>query len=132
MRLSQAPALLVLSLISIAPVVVAQTHIGTLFNFVPGLGACGHTNTSQQIVATVSNTTFNSFPGATANPNKNPICGHRLLIKGAKNLTITAQIVDYYKTNPTSANNIGLSTVAFTHFAPLADGVIANVTWVIV
>lgn len=33
-----------------------------VFNFVPGLGACGFTNTTAQLVASVSNHTFNTFP----------------------------------------------------------------------
>lgn len=60
-----------------------------VFNFVPGLGACGFTNTSSQNVASVSSTFFNSYPyvpferssdilltgyfpssGATTNPNE--------------------------------------------------------------
>ncbi|OCH89408.1 hypothetical protein OBBRIDRAFT_835812 [Obba rivulosa] len=40
-----------------------------LFKFVPALGACGFTNTSDQFAASVSSTTFHSFPGAGANAN---------------------------------------------------------------
>lgn len=61
---------------------------GNLFYFVPGTGACGFTNTSDQYVASVSADVFNNFPyvptpisirvlflnsvsrGATSDPNK--------------------------------------------------------------
>lgn len=33
-----------------------------VFNFVPGLGACGFTNTSDQTVSSVSSQVFNTFP----------------------------------------------------------------------
>ncbi|KAF8058628.1 hypothetical protein FPV67DRAFT_510872 [Lyophyllum atratum] len=107
----------------------AQNHTGTLFFFTPGLGACGFTNTSTQIVASVSSTFFNTFPNATANPNKNPLCKRKLLItSGAKN--ITASVVDFF-VDP-APFNVGLSPTAFQKFATLDDGIVPNVTWSVV
>ncbi|KAF9465177.1 hypothetical protein BDZ94DRAFT_1189734 [Collybia nuda] len=109
--------------------VLAQNHTGTLFNFAPGLGACGFTNTSTQIVGSVSSSFFNSFPGATDNPNKNPICKKSLFItSGGKN--ITAAIVDFFVAD--APENVGLSPTAFKTFAPLSDGIVPNVTWSVV
>ncbi|TFY79007.1 hypothetical protein EWM64_g5006 [Hericium alpestre] len=58
------------SLSALFALAAAQSHTGTLFTFDPGLGACGFTNTSTQIVASVSETFFQNFPGATQNPNE--------------------------------------------------------------
>ncbi|KAF8959896.1 hypothetical protein BDZ97DRAFT_1761051 [Flammula alnicola] len=116
---------------------VAQTHgVGTLFSFTPGLGACGFTNTSEQIVASVSRVVFSNFAvlisqdrGATANPNKNPICKHKIFIKsGNKNLT--AAIVDFYVAKVD--DNVGLSPDGFATFGNADDGIVPNVTWSIV
>ncbi|KAI0032395.1 hypothetical protein K488DRAFT_49996 [Vararia minispora EC-137] len=103
-----------------------QNNTGTLFNFVPGLGACGFTNTSSQTVATVSGQFFDAFPGATANPNNNPICHHNLTITH-NGTSLTAAIVDLFPGGPEF--NVGLSTSAFQKFAPLSQGIVNNVTW---
>lgn len=47
--------------------------IGTFYNV--GLGACGITNVDTDFIAAVSYDFFDSYPGATANPNLNPLCG---------------------------------------------------------
>ncbi|KAH8103499.1 hypothetical protein BXZ70DRAFT_734699 [Cristinia sonorae] len=110
--------------------VSAQTQTGTLFNFVPGLGACGFTNTSTQIVASVSAHTFSTFPGATPNPNNNPICTHSLKITH-NNVTVTAPIVDFFTATGVDSN-VGLSAAGFVKFAPLSDGIVPGVVWQIV
>jgi len=108
-------------------IALAQSHTGTLFNFVPGLGACGFTNSSTQIVASVSQEVFTTFPGATTNPNNNPICTHKVSItSGGKN--VQAAIVDFF-TAADADNNVGLSATAFEEFAPLSDGIVTNVVW---
>ncbi|THH20495.1 hypothetical protein EW146_g877 [Bondarzewia mesenterica] len=116
------------SLSALFALTAAQTHTGTLFTFSPGLGACGFTNTSGQSVASVSQTFFNAFPGATENPNDNPICTHNLTVT-FNGTTVTAQIVDLCLTCPEF--NIGLSPSAFTQFAPISDGIVNNVTWMV-
>ncbi|GAA5928388.1 hypothetical protein JCM1841_003546, partial [Sporobolomyces salmonicolor] len=47
--------------------------------FAPGLGACGTTATSNSSIVAVSHLLYDTFPGATANPNLNPICGQKIL-----------------------------------------------------
>ncbi|EMD33037.1 expansin-like protein [Gelatoporia subvermispora B] len=118
----------VLSLGLLIASAAAQSGAGTLFNFVPGLGACGFTNTSDQFVASVSNTTFHSFPGAGANPNANPICTHNLTVS-FNGTNVTAQIVDFAVGVP--AENVGFSPAAFSEFADTSQGIVQNVTWVI-
>ncbi|KAF9811742.1 hypothetical protein IEO21_06465 [Rhodonia placenta] len=101
---------------------------GNLFYFVPGTGACGFTNTSDQYVASVSADVFNNFPGATSDPNNNPICQHNLNVT-YNDTSVSAQIVDYYTSSPD--NNVGFSPAAFEEFGqPLGE--LDNVTWAIV
>ncbi|RDB20661.1 hypothetical protein Hypma_012246 [Hypsizygus marmoreus] len=119
----------VASVLLVATVANAQVHTGTLFWFIPELGACGFTNTSRQLVASVSSTFFNTFPGATPNPNNNPICTRKLLItSGAKN--VTASIVDLFVED--APFDVGLSPAGFVTFAPLDDGIVPNVFWSVV
>lgn len=106
----------------------AQTNgTGSLFYFEPGLGACGFTNTSDQFVASVSSTVFNGYPGATSDPNNNPICLHNLTVT-YNGTNVSAQIVDYYVSSPD--NNVGFSPAAFEAFGqPLGD--LSPVFWII-
>ncbi|EMD33016.1 expansin-like protein [Gelatoporia subvermispora B] len=106
----------------------AQSGHGTLFDFNPSLGACGFTNTSDQLVAAVSSDTFHSFPGSGSNPNNNPICHHTLTVSH-DGKSVTAQIVDFLGDEP--AGDVGLSPAAFSTFAPPSQGVVQDVYWVI-
>lgn len=45
-----------------------------------GLGACGITNTNSDDIVALSMQLWDSWPGATANPNQNPICGRQIQI----------------------------------------------------
>ncbi|KAJ7169243.1 hypothetical protein C8R43DRAFT_1231834 [Mycena crocata] len=124
-------AYLCLALLSGALASPPQT--GTVFQIDPGMGACGWTNTSTQAVGSVSATTFKTFPGATANPNKNPICHHSLVVQvGDKNVTV--EVVDYFKeTRHAHANDVGIPVMQFAKLDPdLDDGIIENATWYII
>ncbi|EIM82452.1 uncharacterized protein STEHIDRAFT_64756, partial [Stereum hirsutum FP-91666 SS1] len=57
------------------------------------LGACGITNVATDLVVAVSDDMYETWPGATANPNLNPICGKTLTaFYGSK--SVTATVVD--------------------------------------
>ncbi|KAJ7077683.1 hypothetical protein B0H15DRAFT_861506 [Mycena belliarum] len=106
--------------------------IGTVFQIDPDLGACGWKNTSAQAVGAVSATTFHSYPGATANPNKNPICHHNMNIT-ANGITVVVQIVDYFKEDPNAGpNDVGIPVPQFVKMAPVRDGIIEDATWIII
>ncbi|KIY47006.1 expansin family protein [Fistulina hepatica ATCC 64428] len=62
--------------------------------FTVGLGACGLTSESTQMVAAVSESYFDAFDGFTgSNPNDNPICGQMATaVYGTATVTVT--IVD--------------------------------------
>ncbi|KAJ7511286.1 hypothetical protein B0H11DRAFT_1954614 [Mycena galericulata] len=102
---------------------------GTVFQFEPDLGACGWTNTSDQSVGTVSMTTFNNYPGATKNPNKNPICGRNMTIQ-ANGVTVIVVVVDNFKEDKNAGpNDVGVTDMDFSTMANLKDGTIPNATW---
>ncbi|KAL1757609.1 RlpA-like double-psi beta-barrel-protein domain-containing protein-containing protein [Schizophyllum commune] len=46
--------------------------------YAAGLGACGITNSDTDMIAAISSTYFDAYPGATGNPNSNPICGKQI------------------------------------------------------
>ncbi|KAJ7215064.1 hypothetical protein GGX14DRAFT_443711 [Mycena pura] len=130
----------VLLSLACAAVTSAVPTTGTVFQITPGIGACGWTNTSMQAVGSVSNTTFNHFPGATKNPNKNPICNQWLRVtvpskavhgvQPAGNMTIEVQIVDFFKESPKAhANDVGIPVRMFSELANVKAGIIPNTTW---
>ncbi|PPQ99369.1 hypothetical protein CVT26_014312 [Gymnopilus dilepis] len=80
-------------------------------------------------MTTVTILQFNlpSCSGAGSNPNKNPICHHNVQIKWST--TLIAPVVDFYVAQ--TDNNVGLSEAGFVKFAELDDGVVKNVSWVV-
>jgi len=114
--------------LSVAATAAQAQTVGTLFYFYPSLGACGFLNTSSQLVASVSNATFLNFPGATGNPNDNPICKHDVTVS-LGDVSVTAQVVDYCPGCP--PDYIGLSPAGFEEFAPLSQNTVDGVEWVI-
>jgi len=50
-----------------------------------GTGACGHQMTDQDTIVAMGYETYNSYPGHTENPNKNPICGKYIKATNPKN-----------------------------------------------
>lgn len=117
------------AVVSAALATSAIATSGNAFYFDPGLGACGFTNTSDQFVASVPASVFNGYPGATANPNNNPICQHSVNVT-YQGTSVVAGIVDYFTASGID-NYVGLSPAAFEKFAPISQGLITGVDWVI-
>ncbi|KAJ7766014.1 hypothetical protein B0H16DRAFT_1792771 [Mycena metata] len=133
--LSVAKILVALTLASASletPTPHATNGTGDVFYYKPDseAGACGWMNTTDQAVATVSNTTFNGFPGATPkNPNTNPICGRRIVITG-NNVTINAFIVDYFEQDKNAGpNDVGVTKPEFMKMAPISAGIVRDAVW---
>jgi hypothetical protein len=64
------------------------THPG----FAPGLGACGTVATDDSPIVAVSHLLYDNYPGATINPNNNPICGQKIRATYAgKSVDVTVQ-----------------------------------------
>ncbi|KAL7418129.1 RlpA-like double-psi beta-barrel-protein domain-containing protein-containing protein [Mrakia frigida] len=96
--------------------------------FYTGLGACGWTNTSSDLIVAVSSTLFDSWPGyAGTNPNDNPICGNQLLITYGDQ-TVLAQVADRCTT--CGERSLDLTQGAFQALVPGGlDVGIVPMTW---
>jgi len=91
-----------------------------------GLGACGWYSAETDYIVAVSQTLFNSFPGATANPNLNPICGKQVKASyGGNEVQVT--VVDMCVGCPMWA--LDFSPSAFEQLASLDVGLLQGMTW---
>ncbi|KAK0231491.1 plant expansin [Armillaria fumosa] len=80
------------ALLSAALPLVPRANVGEGTWYYPGLGSCGITNTASDMIVAVSHLLYDSYPGATANPNLNPICGKKLVATyGGKSVTVTVR-----------------------------------------
>ncbi|KAF8891250.1 RlpA-like double-psi beta-barrel-protein domain-containing protein-containing protein [Infundibulicybe gibba] len=109
-----------LLLVSGAP----AANVGDATFFEPGVGACGVTSTATDNIVAVSTQMFDSFPGATANPNTNPICG-KTITATVNGKSVTARVVD--RCVGCALNDIDLSPAAFNVLG--GDGRIHGVQW---
>ncbi|KAJ3837462.1 plant expansin [Lentinula raphanica] len=65
-------------------------YSGDATYYEPGLGACGETNAPGDSIVAIAAPTFDKYPGATSNPNNNPICNKPITIYyGSKSVTAT-------------------------------------------
>ncbi|KAH8091700.1 RlpA-like double-psi beta-barrel-protein domain-containing protein-containing protein [Cristinia sonorae] len=94
--------------------------------YAPGLGACGKWNSGSDMIMAASREVFDTFPGATANPNKNPICG-REVTATYQGKTIKVKVVD--RCAGCKWGDIDLSPTAFSKLAPLSVGRLKGVRW---
>ncbi|KAH9926625.1 barwin-like endoglucanase [Epithele typhae] len=122
-----------LAALSAVTVGYAQTASGTgdLTFYAPGLGSCGHTNTDADFVVAIDTATITSFPGATANPNLNPMCGRQISITvpGAAG-PVMATVVD--TCFGCARGSIDVSPAVFQQVAALSVGRISGVSWTLV
>ncbi|KAI1787092.1 barwin-like endoglucanase [Ganoderma leucocontextum] len=95
--------------------------------YAPGLGSCGQFNTEADFIVAVDIATIQSFPGATANPNANPMCGRQLLVTGPDGKTVTVTVAD---TCPGCApGSLDLTPTAFQQLASLDVGRLHGISW---
>jgi len=111
-----------------APVAGRQTatYTGDGTFYETGLGACGITNVDTDLIAAVADTTFDSFPGATANPNANPICNKKVTAS-FQGKSVTVSITD--RCTGCGASDLDFSPSAFSVLAPESVGRIEGMTW---
>ncbi|KAJ3805711.1 RlpA-like double-psi beta-barrel-protein domain-containing protein-containing protein [Lentinula aff. lateritia] len=109
------------------PLLPRTTYTGDVTYYTPGLGACGIVNTSAQLVAAIGHIAFDSYPGATANPNTNPICGKKVTASYGGH-SVTVEIVDRC-VGCAGEYDLDLSSTAFSELAPLSVGRLTGVTW---
>ncbi|KAK7685814.1 hypothetical protein QCA50_011160 [Cerrena zonata] len=124
--LALSSVLVMLSLAKFGNAITTGTGQATFY--APGLGACGHVNTDQDFIVAVSRELFDTFPGATANPNANPVC-NQPLTANFEGQTVTVTVVD--RCEGCQINDIDLSPTAFQQLASLDAGRLSGVTWTI-
>jgi hypothetical protein len=90
-----------------------------------GLGACGITNTDSDFIAAVAESMFDGFPGATDNPNNNPICNKKARIT-RNGQTTTVTITD--RCTACVYGDLDLSPAAFNTLADPSIGR-TEMTW---
>jgi len=93
----------------------------------PTPGACGQIHNDNEYVCAVAHGTFDTYPGAGADPNTNPICGQNLKAT-YDGKSVVVKVVDRCADCdiPTS---IDLSPVAFSQLADQSVGRLYNVLW---
>ncbi|CAG8556234.1 3652_t:CDS:1 [Paraglomus occultum] len=99
-------------------------HHGKATWFYPGVGACGVSNTSNDLVVSIPAKIFDKFT-PHKNPNENTLCGKQVSIEH-EGIVIYAVIAD--RCSGCSKNNIDLSLSAFALLDDPNKGVI-SVTW---
>lgn len=113
-------------------------HTGDLTYYNLGLGACGWTDTNQDIVCAVSHYVFDAaaktVPGASADPNLNPLCGKKIRVErdfteiGAGNRSVDVTVVD--RCVGCKPNDLDLSPTVFDMLALQSEGrVVGSWAW---
>ncbi|KAG5734167.1 hypothetical protein E4T56_gene1400 [Termitomyces sp. T112] len=108
-------------------ILTAHANTGEATFFTPGLGACGVENTTNDFIVAVSAEFFDSFPGATTNPNSNPICNPRLTAHSG-NASVIVTVTDRCA-GCEGQFDLDLSPVAFEQLADPSIGRLFNVEW---
>ncbi|KIM72472.1 hypothetical protein PILCRDRAFT_740461 [Piloderma croceum F 1598] len=110
-----------------ATVAVQASNYGDVTYYTPGLGACGQYNTDTDYIVAVAAGTFDNYPGATSNPNNNPICGKQIKVNyQGKSVTVT--VVDRCA-GCAGAADLDLSPTAFSQLANESVGRLYNAEW---
>ncbi|KAF9467024.1 RlpA-like double-psi beta-barrel-protein domain-containing protein-containing protein [Collybia nuda] len=115
------------ALLALSSLVSVRALTGEVTFYTPGLGACGISNTENDFVAAISHFTFDTFPGATPNPNLNPICGRNLRAT-YQGKSVVVKVVDKCP-GCGGANDVDMSPIAFRVLAPEAVGRLFGVEW---
>ncbi|KAI0665519.1 RlpA-like double-psi beta-barrel-protein domain-containing protein-containing protein [Trametes maxima] len=105
----------------------ANSGTGDATFYEAGLGSCGIFNTDADFIVAVDPSTFDTFPGAGANPNANPICGKALTATGPDGKTVTVTVTD--RCAGCAPGSIDLTPTAFQQLASLDVGRLHGVTW---
>ncbi|KAL4266907.1 Plant Cell Wall Expansin [Pleurotus pulmonarius] len=101
-----------------------QTGEGTFY--ATGLTACGETNKDTDFICAVSMKLFDAVPGASGNPNNNPICGKK--IKATyKGKSVTVRVTD--RCVGCAPTDLDFSPSAFAQLASFDLGRLQGVTW---
>ncbi|KIS69738.1 uncharacterized protein UMAG_12184 [Mycosarcoma maydis] len=92
--------------------------------YAPGLGACGWTNGESDYIVAISASLFDSF--GTGNPNKNPVCGHKIAATyGGK--TITVSVAD--RCVGCGWGDLDFTPTGFSQLADMSKGRLDGLSW---
>ncbi|KAJ4468496.1 barwin-like endoglucanase [Lentinula lateritia] len=106
---------------------IARSNTGDGTFYAPGMGACGITNSASDLIAAMAEATFDSYPGATGNPNNNPICNKKVQATyQGKSVTVT--ITDRCA-GCAGEFDLDFSPAAFDQLADESVGRIHGMTW---
>ncbi|KAI0313729.1 plant expansin [Amylostereum chailletii] len=103
---------------------VTGTQTGTYFEV--GLGACGIQNIDSDYIVAVSKLMFDTVPGATANPNNNPLC-NRVINAHYEGNAVTVTVTD--RCEACAFTDLDFSPAAFSQLANQAVGRLTGMTW---
>ncbi|EJT74851.1 hypothetical protein GGTG_08689 [Gaeumannomyces tritici R3-111a-1] len=98
-----------------------------LTHYTPGLGACGITSGPGELVAAMPHALFDAKTPA-GNPNKNPLCGRKLRVRGPDGKReVVVTVAD--RCPACVGNSLDLSEPAFAALADLGVGRIKGASW---
>ncbi|KAI0632612.1 RlpA-like double-psi beta-barrel-protein domain-containing protein-containing protein [Trametes polyzona] len=120
---------ILVAVLSAASVSLAKALSGTgdATFYSAGLGACGITNSDADFIAAMDAHTFDTFPGAGANPNLNPICHKKLAVTAPNGKKVSVLVTD--RCTGCAKGSIDLTPTAFQKLAPLSVGRLHGVKW---
>ncbi|KAH7869946.1 RlpA-like double-psi beta-barrel-protein domain-containing protein-containing protein [Lentinula edodes] len=118
------------ALVSARPVIPRATDFtggtgqGTYYD--TGLTSCGKTYTDSDLIVALSHFFYDTYPGATANPNNNPVCGKKLTAHyQGKSVTVT--VAD--RCTGCAMYDLDFTPTGFEALSDLSVGRISGVTW---
>ncbi|KAF9026048.1 hypothetical protein BDZ89DRAFT_1135074 [Hymenopellis radicata] len=124
--------------LSMRQVAIEGKHVGQATWFNASLGACGITNTDEDMIAAVTMGIYDAYPGATANSNDNPICKRFIQASytdaetGQVNkvkVRVTDRCASVPDCQPPFTYNVDFTPAAFQKLAPLSLGRLDNLHW---
>lgn len=104
-------------------------HHGDYTHYDVGLGACGHTSSDLEAVVAISQIIFDAYTPA-GDPNKNPLCGKSVSLKGVDGQSYTATIVD--RCQGCAAGDLDLGPGLFNKCTSNGDGRVKGMEWTFV
>ncbi|KAF4548709.1 Hypothetical protein D9617_26g079240 [Elsinoe fawcettii] len=102
------------------------TFTGDATYWEPAMGACGWTNSADELVVAISQTVFDpKTPGG--NPNNNPLCGKFVAIKCKDGSTVNAKVVD--RCVGCASGDLDMTKTLFDKVTSNGDGRVGGMQW---
>ncbi|WFD46544.1 hypothetical protein GLX27_001181 [Malassezia furfur] len=102
-----------------------DSYTGQATYYTPGMGACGKSSSSSDMIVAVSHTLFDKY-SKSGNPNDNELCGKKIKATyGGKSTTVT--VVD--RCTGCKETDLDFSPSAFTKLASKSKGRLHDMKW---